>query len=61
MQYACDLLRRAETAIAREFDVLRAAGVEIDWTASQGLCMGLVCMAMDLHILSLKATEGRAA
>ncbi|HEX8611950.1 MAG TPA: hypothetical protein VF800_11745 [Telluria sp.] len=61
MHYARDLLMRADTAIAREFEVLRAAGVEIDWTASQGLSVRLMGMAIMLHTLALEATETRRA
>lgn len=62
MEYASGILMRAEAAIAREFEVLRAGGVVIDWNASQGLSVGLVRMAAQLHMLAVQCVElrGRA-
>lgn len=61
MEYASDLLMRADAAITREFDVLRAAGVLIDYTASQGLSVQMIRMAAMLHMLALQAVEIRRA
>ena len=61
MEYASDLLRRAEAAITKEFAVLRAGGVQIDHTAASRLSFDLVSMAVQLHMLALQATEMRRA
>lgn len=61
MEYASDLLMRADAAITREFDVLRAGGVVIDFTASQGLSVQMIRMAAMLHMLALQAVEIRRA
>lgn len=61
MAYAADLLLRAEQAIAREFDVLRAGGVVIDWNASQALSVSLVRMSAQLSMLGLQCAEQRGA
>lgn len=61
MEYASDLLMRADAAITREFDVLRGAGVFIDFGASQALTIRLVQMAAQLHMLALQAVEMRRA
>ena len=61
LEYASDLLRRAETSITKEFDVLRAAGVKIDFLAASALSFTLVSMAVQCHMLALQATTQRAA
>lgn len=61
MQYAADILKRAEEAISREFSILRAGGVVIDWGVTQRLSWQLTAMRMDLSILALQALEARAA
>jgi hypothetical protein len=61
LEYASDLLRRAERSISREFDVLRGAGVKIDGLASSALCFTLMSMAVQCHMLALDARSARAA
>ncbi len=61
MEYAGGLLLRAEQAIAREFDVLRAGGVVIDMNATQALSVALVRMSAQLHMLALQCAELRGA
>lgn len=59
MTYAANLLLRAEQAIAREFDVLRAGGVVIDWNASGVVSTYLVRMSAQLNMLALQCAELR--
>lgn len=60
LEYASDLLRRAEASISREFDVLRGAGVKIDGIATTALCFTLVSMAVQCHMLARDARAARA-
>lgn len=61
LEYASDLLRRAEASISKEFDVLRGAGVKIDFLAASALSFTLVSMAVQCHMLALDARTFRAS
>lgn len=57
MKYAASLLMRADAAIAREFEMLRAGGVEIAWIITQALSAQLVTYAVDLQLLARQCEE----
>jgi len=58
MGFAADLLLRAEQSLSREFDILRAGGVVIDYQATQLLSTQLVRMSAQLTMLALRCVEG---
>ncbi|MYM96252.1 hypothetical protein [Duganella vulcania] len=60
LKYAAQLLMRADAAIAKEFAVLRAGGVDIAWIITQALSAQLVTYAVDLQLLAVQCEE-RAA
>ena len=58
LEYASNLLLRADAAITREWDFLRGGGVHVDWTASLALSVALVGMAAQLGLLAMQCREG---
>jgi hypothetical protein len=61
MEYAVDLLRRADVAISDELPVLRGLGLEIDWALIQRACNTLVQTAVLLHLRVQLERAGRLA
>lgn len=60
LEYASNLLLRADAAISREWEFLRGGGVHVDWTASLVLSVGLVGMAAQLSLLAMQCKEAAA-
>lgn len=54
LEFACDLLRRAQEAIDKEFRVLRGAGIVIDFGAER-VTGDLLNLAFDCYILAARA------
>jgi hypothetical protein len=61
LEYAVDLLRRADKGISAELAVLHGLDLEIDWGAVQRACCTLVSTAVLLHLRVKREHARRSA
>ncbi len=56
LEYACDMFRRIQEAIDKEFAVLRGAGIAIDFGADR-VTGDMLNLAFDCYMLAARARQ----